>query len=348
MRIKVQGGTIMEKHLFSTKTAALVLLLAAGCASQGPTQPPAAAETSPAKTGAAEAGSVVVARVNGAEITMATLVTMMNRIGSAGTAEETAKKALDRLIFRELAWQKASTGGIVVDRNNVDAAITNLKENLGGEQAYREHLSKENVTEPELRSQIERSLAIELIYAREVLAKVTIPEADVKREYEREKHRYVLPEKATVVDVMCLPGKDGKESRAAARGILRKLQADPDRNPWNLVLDGTFIVRKIDGCNGKHADICAAARKLAVNGLSGVISAADGRHIVKLLSYTPQRQLSFEETKASLEGKFKVAAQDRRMQEWESELRKDAALEIIDSAIVVETPQERKEISSAR
>jgi parvulin-like peptidyl-prolyl isomerase len=269
-------------------------------------------------------------------------------MGPAGTAEETTKKALDRLIFRELAWQKASAGGIAVDRGNIDAAISNLKENMGGDQAYREYLTKESVTEPMLRSQVERSLAIELIYAKEVLGKITIPEADLKSEYDREKQRYILPEKAAVIDIVCLPGKDGKKARTSARSILRKLKEDPDRNPWNLILDGSFIVRKIDGCNGRHAEICAAARKLEVNGLSGIISAADGRHIVKLLSYAPQRQLTFEETKATLEGKFKVAAQDRRMQEWEAELRKDAAIEIIESALVVQKPQEQKELSSAQ
>jgi hypothetical protein len=41
--------------------------------------------------------------------------------------------------------------------------------------------------------------------------------------------------------------------------------------------------------------------------------------------------MTFDEVKSSLEMKFKVAAQEKRMGEWEQELKKDAKIVIMDT-----------------
>src|SRR3990172_6252331 len=63
------------------------------------------------EAGREEAKRIVVARVTGAPVSMAALVGMKNRIGgpqgaAAEPAGERVKKALDRLIFQELAYQR--------------------------------------------------------------------------------------------------------------------------------------------------------------------------------------------------------------------------------------------------
>ncbi len=293
-----------------------------------------------------DAKKVVVATVNGAPISADSLVQMMNRLGAKdpqaqapAAAEELKKKALDRLILQELAYQKATTQGLSPDPKNIDKAITNVKENVGSEQAYQELLKKENVTEDELRAQVKRSLTLEIIAAREVYNKVTIPEDELKKEYEKEKQRYILPEKASVTDVSFLLKNDDKASLKKANDVLKKIRADKGKDPWKLVLDGTFIVRSIDIGKDKEKELYAAAKKLKVGDLSGVIKTPGGLHIIKLKAYQSERQLSFDEAKGSLEGRFRVQAQQKRLEEWERELRKDAKIEIKDVPIEVkDTP----------
>jgi hypothetical protein len=99
----------------------------------------------PAKAGLEEADNVVVARVNGVDITVDSLKSMMKHmIGREGQgsprpeeAEALRKKALDRLIFQELAYQKAKAEGLTADPKDVDSTLAALKTRLGGEEAYK-------------------------------------------------------------------------------------------------------------------------------------------------------------------------------------------------------------------
>jgi parvulin-like peptidyl-prolyl isomerase len=290
------------------------------------------------QAGPEEAKRIVVARVNGAPVSMAALVGMMNRIGgpqgaAAEPAGERVKKALDRLIFQELAYQRAGAAGVAVDPGTVDNAMANFRENVGGEQAFRDYLSKEGVTEQELRANAERGLVLELIYAREVLDKTTVPEDELNREYEQAKARYVAPEKIRIVDVFFLDRRDKRTPQRKANAVLKSIRSDKDKNPWNLLLDGSFIVRNLDNLKGRHDELRDAAKQLAVNGVSGVIKAPDGLHIIKLIEYAPERQLSLDEVRSSLEGGLRVRAQEKRLEEWKQELRSLARVEIFEAAI---------------
>ena len=161
------------------------------------------------------------------------------------TLEEHRKRALDKLVLQELAYQQAKTLGLKIGTDKIDMAINNLKSNMTEGQEYTEYLKQHNFTEPELRTQIERSLLIELDYAKEVLDKVTVPEEQVRAEYEKVKHLYVQPEKMSVLDVFILKNED-KASREKANELLKKIKADPNKDPWKLTLDGTFILRNIE------------------------------------------------------------------------------------------------------
>lgn len=284
-----------------------------------------------------ESKKIIVARVNGAAITMEALVRVMNRIGAkkgrpaadAKEAEEVRKEALNRLILLELAYQRAKAEGLTVPQANIDKAISNVRENTGDEEGYRKFLQEEGVTEEELRQQVEVSLTVELLYAREVLGKVVVPEEEMKKEYEQMKDRFLKPEQVSVVDIFFLKKDDDKETGKKAEEVLGKLSADKD--PWKLVLDGSFIVRNLNINKGKHKEIYEEARKMKAGELSGIIKASDGLHIVKLKEYSPERFFTFEEAKGSIEGKMRFKAQEKRLHEWEDELKKDAKIEIIET-----------------
>ena len=299
------------------------------------------------KAGPKEARKVVVATVNGAPINIDSLIRMMNRLAvknlpnqTPEPAGELKQRALDRLIQQELAYQKAKADGLKPEEKYIDEAMANLRESFGGEKEYAEFLKQQNVTESELREQTDRSLTIELIIAREVNNKASVPEDELRKEYDREKQNYMVPEKVSVIDVAFIVKRDNdKNSSRKANTILRKLRADKDKDPWKLVLDGTFIIRTIDISSNKEKELYTAAKKLKVGGLSGVIKASDGLHIIKLRDYQPERTPPFDQAKTAIEGKFKPQARQKRLEEWERELRQDAKIEIKDVKIdIVDEP----------
>jgi parvulin-like peptidyl-prolyl isomerase len=281
---------------------------------------------------------IVVAKVNGAEISMYALVKMMNRISAKKTAattpediEAVRKEALDNLILQELAYQKALILGLRAPQETVDASLTNLKENVGGDAGFKQFLEREQVTEQELRAQAERSLTLERVFAQEVYQKAVIPEDELKKVYEKEKGKYIKPERASVIDVF-FASADGVNSLAVkAETVRAKLLQDTNRDPWRLVLDGTFIVRNYELRTGKDQVLLEEAKKMKTDDISVVAKTADGYHIMKLREYSPERQMTFDEVKASLEYQLRVPAQEKRLREWEKELKGAAKIEIADT-----------------
>jgi parvulin-like peptidyl-prolyl isomerase len=276
---------------------------------------------------------IVVAKVNGAEISMYALVKMMNCISAKNGGDHACtsrpKEALDRLISQELAHQKRP---VLACAEAIDASLANLKENIGDEESYKQFLEKEQVTEQELRAQVERSLTLERIFEQEVYQKTSIPEDELKKIYEKEKGNYIKPEKVSTVDVF-FAGKDGDDSLAKkAEAVRAKILQDKSRDPWRLVLDGTFIVRNYELRAGKDQDLREEAKKLTTGEISRIVKAPDGIHIIKLREYSPERQLTFDEARGSLENRLRASAQEKRLREWEQELRGAAKIEIKDTA----------------
>lgn len=298
----------------------------------------AAKKTEEELKAAEEARKSIVARVNGVDISMFMLVRAMNRISpkyvKAGetlapeTTEKIRKEALDRLIFEELAVQEAIKQGINPEPEAIGKVVAQVRENAGSEQAYREYLEKSFLTEETLRKMIERSQRYELITAREIYGKVKIDEKLLRDEYEKEKGKFILPENFVVEDVFFLQGTDETAARKKADGILKTIRKS-NNDVWKLVLDGTFVVRKIPVIKEKHPEIHNAMTDMKVGDLSGVIKDKDGFHIIKVSKKEPSRQLTFEEVRNAIEPRFLVPAQDRRKEEWERELREDAKIEIM-------------------
>ncbi len=319
----------MKSVLRNCSVMIMVLAAAAvpaGCAKQLPGAP------------AAEERMLVVARVNGSDITLHSLTDMMNRMTAANAEnavseprEETRKKALDQLIFQELSVQEAARRGLRVKEAEIDGAITALVGHRTED--YEAFLAQQHLTNEEVRSGIERRILLQRLFALEVTEKISVTDDDVRKEYEGQKERFFEPEKVAVVDVALSPKLGEQAAMKRAAEIIERIQADAEKNPWNLARDDSITVRDLDLSKEKDPVLYTAARKLKEGEISAAIKAGDGVHVLKLSEYTPQRQLSFEEVKAPLKGRLTAVAQAKRFAEWEQELKKGAKIEVLDPPV---------------
>lgn len=146
---------------------------------------------------------IVVANVNGVNISMAALVREMNRISpyymsrEGRISPETDRKirddAMNSLIFRELAVREAARQKLSVDRARINEIIKQIKAGLDSPEAYRKYLESRGVSEAELRQEIERSHLFEMITGKEVYAAITVDEKMLKEKYEQEKSLFASP-----------------------------------------------------------------------------------------------------------------------------------------------------------
>ena len=295
--------------------------------------------TAPQKAGSREA-ETIVARVNGVPITKGSLDRMVDQIQlenpsrETGNAEKTPegevrKKALDRLIFQELVYQKAKQEGVSITEQELADTIKEVKEKAGGEEAYGNYLKGISKTEDEMKAAVERSLIIGRYYTKELTDKTPISEDTLKAEYERNKDKFVVPESITATDVVFFLDINDSASFKKAEEIRAKIASAPDKNSWTLEPDGTFIVREILIKKEPDIELYNEAKKLAEGELSPVFKTKDSLHILQLKKYVPETQVPFERVKPYIEQKLRAAARQEKAKRWEQELKKGAVIEIM-------------------
>jgi peptidyl-prolyl cis-trans isomerase C len=284
----------------------------------------------------------VVARVNGAAIMSGTLGRMIQMIEAEPARQgpempvepnegEIRKKALNRLIFQELVFQKATSEGMTIPKEDIDASVESLKARAGGEESYRTQLAAMSKTEDEMRTSIEKALLMERIYKREITDKLSVTEEALKEEYDRNREKFVIPEAITIVDVVFFLDPKSTDSLRKAEEIREKILADKDKDPWSLKPDGTFIVRELGIKKERDEELYPEVRKLKERELSGVVQTHDSLHLIQLKRYSPEIQVQFEQVKTLIEQKLRASAKDERIKKWEAELRKGAKIEIIET-----------------
>jgi parvulin-like peptidyl-prolyl isomerase len=320
-------------------TLRMLLVFAAALVMTACAMRPSAVQSVPSPPAAAERDEkkIIVATVNGANITLHSLNQMINlmveenpEFSSSEPREEPRKKALDRLIFQELAYQEAMRRGLRVDAAGVDSTMDRFITSVGRETGYKDFLEKQHLTPEELRSQIERTLALRIITSREVMEKISVTEEEVRKEYEQQKDLYTTPEKVEVIDVVFFMNQNDPASIKKAEEILAAINAGKDKSPWDLPPDNTFVVRDRLIEQDKEPVLYDAARKLKEEELSGVLKTADSIHIIKLTTYTPERQMPYEEVRDSIMGKRRTAARMKRLEAWKRELRKGTKIVLMD------------------
>jgi parvulin-like peptidyl-prolyl isomerase len=307
-----------------------MLALSSGCAKHPSDETPGQARR--------EERKVVVATVNGAPITKYTLVNLTNRMTEANQStskpeapEVTSRKALDHLIFRELAYQEAVRAGIHADDEQVDKAMERFITTTGHEEGYKDYLAREDLTPADVRAEMERGLTIQLIVFAEVVRKVTVTDDEARKEYERRKSEFRTPEQRVVSEVVFSPVKE--DTVRKAEEVRRTVTAGKGKSFKALVSDGTFTIRTGVVEKEKEPEIYDAVLKLKEGELSDVIRTSQGVYVVRLDSIVPEKQASFEDVERRIKQQLVAEGQAKRFQDWEQELKKNAVIEILDPSL---------------
>ncbi len=286
------------------------------------------------------ARKTVVARVNGAEINMYDLVGMMNRVLRAyypnvteltdEITQEVKMRALDRLIFEELAVTEAVRQGINPDEKDVQEVIDNIKKAYETEEGFQKYLDDRGLTEEQLRERIIRSRRLEGITGREVYQKVKTEPEPVQKLYDEYKKAGKLrkAEEYIVKEILVMAGEDKEATQATAEKLLAMLKEN-NNDFGKLVLDGTFIVRRIKINPQRYPIIHEKMETMEIGELSGVVEDGGTFHIFEVLAKEPARDLTEEEARGFIEDRLMPTFQEKRRQQWIEELKKGANIEIL-------------------
>ncbi|MCF8056406.1 MAG: SurA N-terminal domain-containing protein [Desulfocapsa sp.] len=287
---------------------------------------------------------VIVASVEGTEISMFDLVAMMNRVVSAFYGDvkvltpelnkEIQERALDRLIFEELAVREAVRQKIIIAPEKIDKVIEETKKTYSTEEEYQKYLSDNDISEEQLRAKILRRKLLQAITGKEIYQKVNIDPKDMERLYSEYKEAGKLrtADEFFVKEILVLDAKDKDMEAATAQVLLYKLKKN-DYDFGKLLLDGTFIVRDLRVKKDKLPVIFKSMKSMEVGEFSDVVEDGGTFHIFKVLRNHQSRDMTMEEARGLLEDKLAPYSQEKRRVAWMNELKKDADITIYEKEL---------------
>lgn len=146
--------------------------------------------------GGAAGDSTVVAMVNGEEVLESDVqlnVSQQSQALAAQGADLTApevqealrQQAVEALVNATLLKQEAAAAGYVPTEAEVTARISAMTEAIGGQEALAARMAEFNVTEAELREDVQAEIAIETLLTGELAANpIDVTEAEISSLYE--------------------------------------------------------------------------------------------------------------------------------------------------------------------
>jgi len=290
-----------------------------------------------------------VAVVNGTAISRAEYDRELNRVQrqliNSGKAIDTASLkelqtgVLDSLIGRELLYQESKKKGIRASDADVNKEMEAFRKQFADDTAYRDTLIAMNLSEEDIRLQIEKGMTIQKYIEKEFLEKVTVTDTELMTAYERNVNAFKQPEVIRASHI--LAAVDANAPQAKKDEARKKIENVRDR--LNRGGDFEKLAREFSDCPSKEkgGDLGYfrrgqmvkpfedAAFALKTGQTSGIVETPLGYHIIRETDRKPETILSYEQVK---DGLRQLIRQDRAQKEagdYIQKLREKAKVEIL-------------------
>ena len=301
--------------------------------------PAMAADTKPA------GGKVAV--INGVVITQAhfdkELKVHLERVSRQGKqiSEEqiTAlkKDVLEGLIEREILYQESQKAGIKIDDQKVNDQMAGIRKRFPNEEEFKKALASMGLTEEEVRTQIQRGLAIRGLIDQKVANKIVVTDEETKTYYDGNPQLFKQPEqvKASHILIKVEPTAD-EATKAAARkkieDIRKKLTDGGDfAELAKEYSEGPSAPKGGDLGYFRRGQMVKAfddtAFSMKINEVSGLVETRFGYHLIKVYDKKPEQTLAYADVKDKIAQRLKQEKIEKDAIAYAENLKKDAKIE---------------------
>lgn len=247
------------------------------------------------------------------------------------------KDILDGLIEREVLYQESQKAGIKVSDEKVNEQLAGIQKRFPSEEEFKKALASMNLTEDEVRTQIQRGLAIRELIEQKVASKIVISDEDTKAYYDKNPQLFKQPEqvKASHILIKVEPTAD-EAAKAAARKKIQDIQQ-------KLKDGGDFaaLAREYsEGPSGaKGGDLGYFSRGQMVKPfedtafamkpgeVSDLVETRFGYHLMKVYEMKPEQTLAYGDVKDKIAQRLKQEKIETEANLYVQNLKKDAKVE---------------------
>lgn len=291
----------------------------------------------------------VVAKVNGVDIkktdlenAVETIKAQLQLVGQSvpgDRKDEMYRGLLDDLIATELLAQEAAAKKISVPEKEIDEFIQKFKDRFPSEEVFQRAIKEQGITETQLRSDVKKQISIKKLLDKEVLAKVAVDDAAVKKFYTDNPDKFQEPEQIHASHVLVGIDKDADDKKKAeARKEAEKVLADAKGGK-----DFATLAKEHSddpGSKDKGGDLGffpkgemvpafeEAAFKLKAGELSGIVETPYGFHVIKAIERKAGRTVPLAEVKDDVGGFLKERKAADVARTYVEQLRKKAKVQV--------------------
>jgi len=247
------------------------------------------------------------------------------------------KEVLENLINRELLYQETQRKEIKIDEATINEQVMTLKKRFPSEAEFKTALTKANLSEVAIKTQIVRGLAIEQLIGTYVTKKVTVSGQEIKTFYESRPGLFKQPEQVRASHILIKVDPQADEGkRAEAQKKIKEIQQKLQKGE-----DFATLAKELSEgpSNAKGGDLGyfsrgqmvksfeEAAFSLRPNKVSDIVETKFGYHLIKVIEKKPQTTTAFEDAKNKLGQYLKQQKIQKEVNVYVDKLREKAKVE---------------------
>ncbi|MGD8961083.1 MAG: peptidylprolyl isomerase, partial [Desulfobacterales bacterium] len=236
-----------------------------------------------------------------------------------------------------LLFQETKKKGIKVDPKDVTDEFQKIKQRYSKEGEFEQLLSNMGLTESDVQNQIERGMAIQQLIDKEVRAKVTIGNEEVKSYYDANPQLFQQPEQVKASHILVKLDADApQEEKDKARKKIESVQKKAKKGEDFTTLAKTYSEGP-SGPNGGDLGYFRrgqmvkpfedAAFSLKPNETSDIVETQFGYHLIKVVDKKPAQKMAYADVKERLSEHLKKQKMDSEASAYIQSLRSKANIE---------------------
>jgi peptidyl-prolyl cis-trans isomerase C len=288
----------------------------------------------------------VIAELNGAPIKRDLLVRTLKSVektyamtGQALTQEkldQIKSAVVENIINSEALLHQAGVEGIAADPVKAKESYDQFRKQFPTDEAFRELLKAQDMTEDEVKKEFERSSGIRALLEKNIFSKITISPEEIRKHYDQNKAEFEQKESVHASHILTrivtsADPKANEESKAKAKKKIEeiekklkggadfaKLAKEESEDPGSAAKGGDL------GFFSKGQMVPAFEKTAFTLGLgktSPIVESDFGFHIIKVWEKKPAGTIPFEEASKVIEGKLKGQAANAKTKDYLTELR---------------------------
>ena len=288
-----------------------------------------------------------VAVVNGSVITQEDfdreMSRVLRRLASMGKSFDDSqllavkKEILEGLINGELLYQESQSKGIKVEEVAINEQLSTLKKRFSDEAEFKAALIKASLSEPDIRSQIKKGLAVEEFITRQFVERVTISGKEVRAYYDSHPDSFKRAEQVRASHILIKVDPQANVlKRAEARKRIEEIQQKLRKGGDFATVAKAFSEGPSSAKGGDLGYFSRgkmvkpfeeAAFALRTGEVSDLVETRSGYHLIKVIDKRPETTIPYEDIKDRIEQYLRDKKVQKEVSLYVEKLKENAKVE---------------------